>query len=59
VVLRVPTKPEVDPGNHVHLRAQFNATSELLPRMEVEFEERLESGNRRIRIPLTAFMRGR
>ena len=59
VVLRVPTKPEVDPGNRVHLRAQFNATAELLPRMEVEFEERLKSGNRRIRIPLTAFMRGR
>lgn len=59
VILRVPTKAEVDPGNHVHLHAQFNATAELLPKMEIEFEERLESGTRRIRVPLRSFMNDR
>ena len=59
VILRVPTKAEVDPGNHVHLHAQFHATAELLPKMEVEFEERLKSGTRRIRVPLRLFMNDR
>ena len=59
VILRVPMKRDVDPGNHIHLLARFNATAELLPKMEIEFEERVESETRRIRVPLREFMRNR
>lgn len=55
VTLRVPVKAEVDPGNHVHLHLQFHATAEQLLKMEVEFEEHLKSGTRRIRVPLKQF----
>ncbi len=55
VTLRVPVKAEVDPGNHVHLHLQFHATAEQLLKMEMEFEEHLESGTRKMRIPLRMF----
>lgn len=57
VTLRVPVKAEVDPGNHVHLHLQFHASAEQLLKMEVEFEEHLDSGTRRMRIPLKQFSR--
>jgi hypothetical protein len=57
VILRVPTTAEVDLGNHVHLLAKFNARADLVPKMEIEFEERHETGSRRIRVPLKSFMK--
>ena len=55
VVLRVPLKTEFDPGNEVHMYAQFNAEPEIVSKSEIEFEERTDSGTRRIRVPLSAF----
>lgn len=55
-VLRVPVKAIVDPGNHVHWLVQFHATAEQLPKMEMEFDERLETGTRTIRVPLKSFL---
>ena len=59
VVLRTPANAEVDPGNHVHLIAQFHATADQLRKMEVEFEEHLDSGTRQIRVPLKSFLKTR
>ena len=56
VILRVPMKPEFDPGNEVHLFVQFNAEAEIVSKLQIEFEERLQSGSRRIRVPLSAFL---
>ena len=55
MILRVPLKAEVDPGNEVHLRVHFNAEAELVRKLQIEFEERLETGTRRIRVPLSVF----
>jgi hypothetical protein len=56
VILRVPMKTEVDPGNEVHLLVQFNAEAEIVSKLQIEFEERLQSESRRIRVPLSAFL---
>jgi hypothetical protein len=49
-------KTEVDPGNEVHLLVQFNAEAEIVSKLQIEFEERLQSESRRIRVPLSAFL---
>jgi len=67
VVLRTPITARVGlnhvrstathgPGSHVHMRAEFNATKEMLPKLEIEFEEKLKSGSQKIRVPLKSFM---
>src|SRR5262245_32159619 len=56
VILRVPMKTEVDRGNEVHLLVQFNAEAEIVSKLQIEFEEWPESGSRRIRVPLSAFL---
>lgn len=56
VILRVPTKAENDYSNYPSLVARFTATPEMVPKMEIQFEERLESGKRLMRVPLSTFM---
>src|SRR5262245_19498951 len=56
VLLRVPTKAEHDGSNYPSLVARFNAIPEMVPKMEIEFEQRLESGTRRMRVPFSTFM---
>ena len=38
VILRVPMKPEFDPGNEVHLFVEFNAGPEIVSKLQIEFE---------------------
>jgi hypothetical protein len=47
----------VDHGNEENYIAIVNATDDLIPKMEIEFEERRKSGTQRYRIPLSAFIK--
>jgi hypothetical protein len=46
VQLSVPLRTEVDPGNYVHLYARFSAQRDLLPKMQLTFEEHGDAGKR-------------
>jgi hypothetical protein len=59
VVLNVPLRTEVDPGNYVHLHARFAAQKDLLPKMELMFEELGDAGKRTFRAKLKDFMEER
>lgn len=37
--LSVPLQTEVDPGNYVHLYARFSVQRELLPQLQLRFED--------------------
>ena len=56
VTLRAKLEREIDLGNEIHYIALVNATAELVPKMEIEFEERRESRTRRFRVPVSAFI---
>jgi hypothetical protein len=56
VTLRAKLEREIDLGNEIHCIALVNATAELVPKMEIEFEERRESRTRRFRVPVSAFI---
>lgn len=55
VLLSVPLRTEVDPGNEIHLLAEFSARREAVSKMQVVFDERSETGKRKILIDLETF----
>ena len=57
VILRARLDRELDHGNEEHFIATVNATADLVPKMEIEFEERRKSGTQRFRIPVSAFIK--
>jgi hypothetical protein len=59
VVLTVPLRTEVDPGNYVHLHARFSAQKKLLPKMQLMFEEHGDAGKRTFLANLKDFIEER
>jgi hypothetical protein len=57
VILRARLDRELDHGNEEHFIATVNATADLVPKMEIEFDERRKSGTQRFRIPVSTFIK--
>ena len=57
VILRARLDRELDHGNEEHFIATVNATADLVPKMEIEFEERRKTGTQRFRIPVSTFIK--
>ena len=55
-LLSVPLSAEVDPGNEIHLFAQFSANKKLLSKLQITFEATGESGRRTFIVPLNQYM---
>jgi hypothetical protein len=53
--LRAPLLVTLDTGNYVHMSTEFNATAELWPQLEIEFEEVTDTTTRTIVVPLKEF----
>ena len=57
VILRARLDRELDHGNEEHYVAMVNATADLVPKMEIEFEERRNTETQRFRIPVSTFIK--
>ena len=55
-LLSVHLSAEVDPGNEIHLFAQFSAKKELLSKLQITFEATGYSRRRTFTVPLNQFM---
>lgn len=56
VLLSVPLRTHVDPGNQIHLLAEFSAQRETVQKMQVVFHEHGEAGGQKVAINLSAFL---
>jgi hypothetical protein len=56
VLFSVPLRTEVDPGNYIHLLAEFSAQRETVSKMQVDFTEVGVSGPRKVSIDLGSFV---
>mgnify|MGYP006969426550 CR=1 FL=1 len=56
VILRAPLRMVIDPGNEIQLCAEFSVRREEAAKLVIEFEEQLQSGGRRLAVPLKAFL---
>lgn len=56
VLLSVPLRTHVDPGNQIHLLAEFSAQRETVRKMQVVFREHGEAGGRNVATNLSAFL---
>lgn len=56
VLLNVPLRTEVDPGNYIHLLAKFSAQTEMVSKMNVLFQEHGKSEKKTVAIDLKAFI---
>lgn len=56
VLLNVPLRTHVDPGNYIHLLAEFSAQKETVSKMQIVFDEHGEAGKQKVAINLKAFI---